>query len=107
MKKIKRLGTLSALASLLVLLSGCVRVKDGKPYGMVYDYLAKPMQHLMEFIAQHMGGSYGWSIVVIVIIVRLILLPSMMSQMKKSTKTGQNPGRTSRDWPRNDGLLPG
>ena len=38
MKKIKRLGTLSALASLLVLLSGCVRVKDGKPYGMVYDY---------------------------------------------------------------------
>lgn len=85
MKKIKRLGTLSALASLLVLLSGCVRVKDGKPYGMVYDYLAKPMQHLMEFIAQHMGGSYGWSIVVIVIIVRLILLPSMMSQMKKST----------------------
>ena len=85
MKKLKRGGILLSLASLLVLLSGCVRVKNGKPYGMIYDYLAKPMQHFMEFIAQYMGGSYGWSIVVIVIIVRMILLPVMMSQMKKST----------------------
>ena len=43
------------------------------------------MQHFMEFIAQYMGGSYGWSIVVIVIIVRIILLPVMMNQMEKST----------------------
>ncbi|WP_295728679.1 membrane protein insertase YidC [uncultured Limosilactobacillus sp.] len=68
------------------MLSGCVRTtKSGKPYGMVYEYLAKPMQHLMEWLASHLGDNYGWAIIVIVIIVRLILLPVMMSQMKKST----------------------
>ena len=85
MKKVKRLGVPFSLTAMLTLLAGCVRVKNGKPYGMIYDYLAKPMQSFMEFIAQHTGGSYGWAIVVIVIIVRLILLPLMMSQMKKST----------------------
>ena len=86
MKKQKRLAVSAGLFSLLLVLSGCVRTtKSGKPYGMVYEYLAKPMQRLMEWLASHLGNNYGWAIIVIVIIVRLILLPVMMNQMKKST----------------------
>ncbi len=85
MKK-KRFFVTGGLVIALTILSGCVRTtKSGKPYGMVYDYLAKPMQHLMEWFAGIFGNSYGWAIVALVIIVRLILLPLMMSQMKKST----------------------
>lgn len=86
MKRKNRLALITGLFGLLITLSGCVRTtKSGKPYGMVYDYLAKPMQHLMEWLAGHLGNNYGWAIIVIVVIVRLILLPVMMSQMKSST----------------------
>lgn len=86
MKKQKRWTLTAGLFGMLLILSGCVRTtKSGKPYGMVYEYLAKPMQRLMEWLAAHLGNNYGWAIIVIVIIVRLILLPLMMNQMKKST----------------------
>ena len=86
MKKQRRWLLAGSLLGTLLILSGCVRTtKSGKPYGMVYEYLAKPMQHLMEWLASLMGNNYGWAIIVIVIVVRLILLPVMMSQMKKST----------------------
>lgn len=73
------------MTTLLLFLSGCVRTKNGNPYGMVYDYLAKPTQHIMEWLANLFNGSYGWAIIAIVFIVRLILLPIMISQMRKST----------------------
>lgn len=81
--------TIAGLLSLMLLtLSGCVRTtKSGKPYGFVYDYMAKPMQRLMEWLAPHLGNSYGWAIIVIVVVVRTILLPVMFSQMKRSTAT--------------------
>lgn len=86
--KHKRITVAGLLTGMLLLLSGCVRTtKSGHPYGFVYDYMAKPMQHLMEWLAGHLGNNYGWAIIVIVVIVRTILLPVMFSQMKKSTIT--------------------
>lgn len=86
--KHKRLTVVGLLTTMFLLLSGCVRTtKSGRPYGFVYDYMAKPMQHLMEWLAGYMGNNYGWAIIVIVVIVRTILLPVMFSQMKKSTVT--------------------
>ena len=86
--KHKRLTVVGLLTTMLLLLRGCVRTtKSGRPYGFVYDYMAKPMQHLMEWLAGYMGNNYGWAIIVIVVIVRTILLPVMFSQMKKSTVT--------------------
>ncbi len=84
--KRKRLSVAGLLTVALLLLTGCVRTtKSGKPYGLTYTYLAKPMQHLMEWLASHLGNNYGWAIIVIVVVVRTILLPVMFSQMKKST----------------------
>lgn len=85
MKINKKLGFLSLITVLSLFLTGCVRHDaNGNPYGMIYDYLAKPGQQLMEMIA-NFTGNYGWSLIVITVVVRLILLPLMVSQMKKST----------------------
>lgn len=85
--KKKKVGVLSGTFIILALfLGGCVqRTSSGKPYGFVYDYLAVPTQHLLNWLANLLGGSYGWSIVVITLVVRLLLMPLMLSQMKKST----------------------
>ena len=56
MKK-KRLTVATLLGAMLLILSGCVRTdKHGHPIGWVYNYMAKPMQHLMTWLAQHMGN---------------------------------------------------
>ena len=86
MKKIKHLGTLTAIASLVLLLTGCVqRTKSGKPYGIIYDYLAVPTQHIMNWIASLLGGSYGWAIIAVTFIIRMVLLPMMIEQSRKAT----------------------
>lgn len=84
MKKKNQLAISFALIALL--LSGCVqRTKSGKPYGFVYEKLAIPTQHILNWLAEILGGSYGWSIIVITFIVRLILMPIMIKQSKNAT----------------------
>ncbi len=87
MNKKKKIGILAgSLLTIALFLGGCVqRTSSGKPYGFVYDYLAVPTQHLLTWLANFLGGSYGWSIVVITLVVRLLLMPLMLNQMKKST----------------------
>ncbi len=76
-----------AIAVMTITLSGCVRVNnDGTPKeGFVYNYLALPAEHILDFIAKFVGG-YGWALIVLTVIVRMILLPVMINQMTKSTK---------------------
>lgn len=82
----KHLGTLTAIAGLALLLTGCVqRTKSGKPYGIIYDYLAVPTQHIMNWIAGLLGGSYGWAIIAVTFIIRMVLLPMMIEQSRKAT----------------------
>lgn len=89
----KRGITLASLALATAILSGCsskqammsTKAPTHGIYGWINTYLGVPMQHLMEWLAHHLGNNYGWAIIAIVVIVRLILLPVMMSQMKRST----------------------
>lgn len=86
MKSNRKLQLGLALPALLLLLSGCVRrTKSGKPYGMVYDYLAVPGQHVMEWLAHLLNHSYGWAIIVVTVVVRMVLLPVMVKQLRNST----------------------
>lgn len=86
MKKKKIAVLAGAFLTISLFLGGCVqRTSSGKPYGFIYDYLAVPTQHLLEWLSGLLGGSYGWAIVVITLVVRLLLMPLMLSQMKKST----------------------
>ncbi len=85
MKISKRVSVTAALAALALVLSGCVQTKNGKPYGFVYDYLAIPGQHVMDWLANIFGGSYGWAIIILTVIVRMVLLPIMVKQMRDAT----------------------
>ncbi len=83
-KKITKLLPLFMI--LAIFLSGCVRrTKSGKPFGWVYHNLALPTQHLLLWLSQQLGNNLGWAIILITFIVRLVLMPVMLSQMRKST----------------------
>lgn len=85
MKNLKKYSVISFVGLAALTLTGCVRQDgSGKPYGLTYEYLALPAQHILDFMAKFVGG-YGWAIILLTIIVRMILLPAMISQMKKST----------------------
>ncbi|MGG5317104.1 membrane protein insertase YidC [Enterococcus sp. AZ072] len=87
MNKMKKwlLGT--GLLSLVVFLSGCVRMgSDGKPdtSGIVYRFLVVPLESFLEWMVQNFNWSYGLAIIVLTIIVRLIIMPLGINQSKKS-----------------------
>ncbi|MCZ2118706.1 membrane protein insertase YidC [Levilactobacillus brevis] len=85
MKISKKVTVTTTLAAMALFLSGCVQTKNGKPYGFVYDYLAVPGQHVMDWLAHIFGGSYGWAIIILTVIVRMVLLPIMVRQMRSAT----------------------
>ncbi|KRN33191.1 membrane protein insertase YidC [Liquorilactobacillus mali] len=86
MKKMKRLTILPVFVAASLILSGCVqRTKSGKPYGLIYDHLAIPTQHVINWLTSVMGGSYGWAIIAITFIVRMLLMPLMLKQAKGAT----------------------
>lgn len=84
-KKKRHLSALGLVLALPLLLAGCGQRNNGHPHGFIYRYFGIPMMHLMEWFAKLFNGNYGWALVAIVVIVRLILLPLMIDQMKKST----------------------
>lgn len=85
MKKIAK--RLLPLLTLTPFLTACMQqTKDGKPYGFIYEHLVIPTIHCIEALGQW-TGSYGLSIIVITLVVRLILMPITFSQMKGSMVT--------------------
>ncbi|APB31127.1 YidC/Oxa1 family membrane protein insertase [Vagococcus teuberi] len=87
MKNLKRWMIGSGLFGMLIFLSGCVKTDStGTPTGegIIYNLLVKPMSHLITFFAENWGLGFGWSIILLTMIVRLIILPLGLNQMKKS-----------------------
>ena len=87
MKRLKRWVITSGLFGLLIFLSGCVKAdKSGNPTGegFVYNFLVKPMSSMIKFLADDWGLGFGLAIILLTIIVRLIIMPLGLSQMKKS-----------------------
>ncbi|MFD1672761.1 membrane protein insertase YidC [Agrilactobacillus yilanensis] len=95
-KKLKYFLLIMAAVSLVVVLSGCQmqnmykagqKPPTGAIYGTLYNILAVPMQHLINWTAAKIGGpsGYGWGILIITFIVRLAILPLMLYQSNKAT----------------------
>lgn len=91
MKKIKKWLITSGLFGLLISLSGCVSTyktgpKAGQPTGegWVYNLLVKPMGQLITYLVENFNWNYGFAIIFLTLIVRLLILPLGLGQMKKS-----------------------
>lgn len=95
-RKLKYLLLALATVLLIFVLSGCQmqnmykagqKPPTGAIYGTLYNILAVPMQHLINWTAAKIGGpsGYGWGILIITFIVRLAILPLMLYQSNKAT----------------------
>ncbi|HCM88743.1 MULTISPECIES: membrane protein insertase YidC [Vagococcus] len=87
MRRLKRWMITSSLFGLLLFLSGCVKTdKTGNPTGdgFVYNFLVKPMSNMITFLAEDWGLGFGLAIILLTVVVRLIIMPLGLSQMKKS-----------------------
>lgn len=73
--------------SALLLLTGCVQTKNGQPTGngWVYNLLVKPMSSIIEYFANNLGWGYGFAIIGVTIIVRLLILPLGLNQAYKAS----------------------
>ncbi|MDR0199695.1 MAG: membrane protein insertase YidC [Streptococcaceae bacterium] len=93
-RKLQLLGV-STIA--LLILSGCVDVYKSGPHkgeptgaGWVYNFLVKPMSDFVDLFVRLFGGahaanSFGWAVIFVTLIVRLIILPLGLRQQYKST----------------------
>ena len=73
------------MLALVTLLTGCMQFDENKnPTGFIYEYLVVPTGNAIVWLAELLGGNYGFAIIAITIIVRILIMPLNFSQMKKS-----------------------
>src|SRR5690625_268134 len=74
----------------VLLLTGCggdFSPIDASSTGIFNEYIVFPFSLLIKWIAGLLNGSYGLSIIVITIALRLVILPFMVKQQKQSKMT--------------------
>jgi YidC/Oxa1 family membrane protein insertase len=83
----RRILLLIGLLSLFVLLAGCNQIKQPitpESTGVWNQYIVYPLSWFITKVADLLGGSFGLSIIVVTIIIRLVILPLMIKQTKSS-----------------------
>lgn len=76
----KKIGLMTMLMMTAVFLSGCAGVQNKE--GKFYDIFVKPMDWLLEFFSTQFNGSYGFAIILITVLIRLVLMPLMLKNYK-------------------------
>lgn len=95
MKKFRKYVGLAALClAVMLIVTACAQTGKGvtKPptdffYGTIYKLIGKPLQNVMLYFSNVIGGENGagWAIILMTFVVRMVLLPLMLNQQKKST----------------------
>ncbi len=81
MKRLNKKALLAiAVAATALFLSGCQSVENQT--GFFYGTFVRPMEWFLEFFSNQTGGSYGWAIIIITVIVRFVLMPFMLRNYK-------------------------
>ncbi|TRM11056.1 YidC family membrane integrase SpoIIIJ [Lentibacillus cibarius] len=83
----KKLLLLAAVIGLVVVLSGCMQINEpitSESEGIWNSYFVYPLSQVIIYLAELFNGSYGLSIIVLTIFIRLILLPLNVKQLKSS-----------------------
>lgn len=83
----RRILLLIGLLSIFLLLAGCNQIKQPitpESTGVWNQYIVYPLSWFITKVAVLLGGSFGLSIIVVTIIIRLVILPLMIKQTKSS-----------------------
>lgn len=84
----KKLLVLSLLVSLTLVLAGCGDFREpiyADTEGFWSKFIVWPIVVFIELL-KNVFGTYGWSIVAVTVIIRFILLPLILQQVKNSKK---------------------
>lgn len=78
------LWTFSVLA--IASLTGCGMYPStpGKWPGGIWGQILQGVSSVIDFFAQHIGGSYGIALLIVTVLVRLLVLPLMVKQIRTS-----------------------
>ncbi|MBI0578282.1 YidC family membrane integrase SpoIIIJ [Neobacillus cucumis] len=83
----KRILLLSGMLSLFLFLTGCSQIKQpitSESTGFWNQYIVYPLSWFIKEVAHLLGGSFGLSIIVVTILIRLVILPLMIKQTRSS-----------------------
>ncbi|MFD1019409.1 YidC family membrane integrase SpoIIIJ [Thalassobacillus hwangdonensis] len=83
----KKVLWLMVMTGVLALLSGCTEVNQditSESEGFWNNYVVWPLSQAITYFAELTNESYGLSIIIITIIIRLVLLPLNVKQLKSS-----------------------
>ncbi|AIF45043.1 YidC family membrane integrase SpoIIIJ [Virgibacillus sp. SK37] len=83
----KKYLLLVALVGLLAVLSGCTQIDQpitAESEGFWNSYFVYPLSMVITYFAELFSENYGLAIVIVTVIVRLVLLPLNVKQLKSS-----------------------
>jgi len=83
----KKLPIILLMIGLVLLLSGCTEIREpitSDSTGIWNKYFVYPLSQVIIYFAELLGNSFGLSIIVVTIIIRLLLVPLNVKQLKSS-----------------------
>lgn len=83
----KKILLLASLVGLVALLSGCTQINEpitSESEGFWNEFFVYPMSKLIIYFADLFEGNFGLSIIIVTVIIRLVLLPLNVKQLKSS-----------------------
>lgn len=83
----KKLFLFVALIGLIALVSGCAPATDPiteSSTGIWNEYFVYPMSLLITYFAELFNSNYGLAIIIVTVIIRLVLVPLNVKQLKSS-----------------------
>lgn len=87
----RRILLLFSMVGVLVLLAGCTQINQpitAESEGFWNTYIVYPLSQLITYVAKMTNNNFGLAIIIVTILIRLLILPLMIKQMK-STKAMQ------------------
>jgi YidC/Oxa1 family membrane protein insertase len=83
----KRILLLLGIVSVFLLLAGCTEIKEpinAESTGFWNEYIVYPLSWVIVKGAEILFGSFGLSLIVVTILIRLAILPLMIKQTRSS-----------------------
>lgn len=83
----RRTWLIVAFIAAIAVLSGCSQINEPitpQSKGFWNEYIVYPLSWLIKYVAHILGGSFGLSIIVVTIFIRLLILPLMIQQTRNA-----------------------